>query len=139
LQSVAVDVDVDDESGRAIVLGYTCEKNCKPEGQLWLLEDGEQVWQTSIGLHPLLLLRPYAVRWSPARYFVVASGDLEGAGTAFLIRAYAPFEPEPLWTFSRKSLGNFNLALTLAIGAYGEVYAGGYAANSFPAFAIIYG
>jgi hypothetical protein len=44
-----------------------------------------------------------------------------------------------LWTFTRKDLQVLHFALALAIGNYGEVYAGGLGANGYPAVAFIAG
>ena len=52
---------------------------------------------------------------------------------------FAPGNPEPLWTYSPKDANLLGVALTLAVGTYGEVYAGGWGADGYPAFAIIFG
>ena len=101
--------------------------------------EGKQTWETSMGLHAIEAFAPHTVRWSPAGYVVVASGGTKGDDAAFLIRAYAPGDSEPLWTYSRTDPNLLNLARTLAIGLFGQVYCGGFGANGFPAFAIVFG
>ena len=138
-QSAATDVDVD-PSGRVMITGYICNDVCMPEGTLWLLdEDGMLTWSAGIGLHQVKTLAPHAVRWHPQGYAVVASGGVKGVDSAFLIRAYEPFNFTPLWTYTRKDPNLFNIAWTVAVGAFGEVYAGGIGANGYPAVAYVGG
>jgi len=139
LQSFATDVDVD-AAGRAMIVGYLCDEVCIPEGRAWMLDaEGTEAWETSTGLHAAEAFAPNAVRWTPAGDSVITSGGLKGDETAFLVRAYAPFNSEPLWTYSRKDPDLLNLALTVAIGTFGEIYCGGFGANGYPAFAIVFG
>jgi hypothetical protein len=79
------------------------------------------------------------VRSSPAGYVVIASGGLKESDSAFTIQAFAPGESEPLWVYSREDADLLHLALSLAIGPFGEVYAGGFGANGYPAVAYIFG
>jgi len=138
-QSAATDVDVD-ALGRAIVAGYICNDVCEPEGTLWLLDkDGNLAWSAGVGLHPVKTFAPNTVRWHPQGYAVVASGGVKGSDAAFLVRAYDPFNFAPLWTYTRKDPNLLNFALTVAVGAFGEVYAGGFGANGFPAVAYVGG
>ena len=78
--------------------------------------------------------------WSPAGYAVVATGGPQGNETAFTVRAFAPSQQAAaLWTFTRKDVQVLHLALALAVGNYGEIYAGGLGANGYPAVAYIAG
>lgn len=138
-QSVASDVDIDAE-GRIMIVGHICEETCEPEGQLWTLDaKGDPLGSASLGLHAIEAFAPHAVRSSPAGYVVVASGGLKGNDSAFTIQAFAPGGGGPLWVYSRKDADLLHLALSLAIGPFGEVYAGGFGANGYPAVAYIFG
>jgi hypothetical protein len=63
---------------------------------------------------------------------VVATGGGAGDEAAFTVRAFAPSQEEALWTFTHSDLQVLQVALALAIGNYGEVYAGGLGANGYP-------
>jgi len=138
-QSVASDVDIDSEN-RIMIVGHICDETCEPEGKLWNLDaKGNPVGSTSLGLHAIEAFAPHAVRSSPAGYAVIASGGLKGNDSAFTIQAFGPGASEPLWVYSRKDADLLHLALSLAIGPFGEVYAGGFGANGYPAVAYIFG
>jgi len=139
LQSGAQAVDVDDE-GRLVIGGYTCDDDCKPLGDLRIYDgQGTLVWQTSLGPFSTKSFAVQDLSWSPAGYAVVATGGGAGNEVAFTVRAFASSQVEALWTFTRKDLQVLHLALALAIGNYGEVYAGGLGANGYPAVAFIAG
>ncbi|HFE45370.1 MAG TPA: hypothetical protein ENJ18_07715 [Nannocystis exedens] len=139
-QSFATDVDVSAD-GRAVISGYLCNDNCQ-ESEAYLQvfdEDGNLSWETSTGFHAIPTFATHVVRWSPANYIVIASNGTLGLETSFFLRAYAPGDSEPVWTYSREDLNVFNLAKSLAIGTFGEVYAGGSGENGFPVFVIVQG
>ena len=140
-QSFATAVAVDTISGRVTIAGYICnDDKCTPDSKLWEVDsEGTQVSETSLGLHEIPLFAPHDVVWSPANYVIVASGGVLGENTAFVVRGYELGNDEPLWTYSRKDVDVINVALTVAAGAFGEVYAGGWGADGYPAFAIIFG
>jgi hypothetical protein len=139
LQSGAQAVDVDDQ-GRLVIGGYTCDDACKPLGDLRIYDGQETlVWQTSLGPFPTKSFAVQDLAWSPAGYAVVATGGGAGNEAAFTVRAFAPSQVEALWTFTRKDLQVLHLALALALGHHGEVYAGGLGANGYPAIAFIAG
>jgi len=139
-QSVASDVDVNAEGTWAMIVGHTCEDVCVPEGQIRTVNaQGETGWSKSLGLYPAEAFAPHAVRSSPAGYWVVASGGLKGNESAFTIQAFAPGQDDPLWVYARKDPDLFHMALTVAIGPFGEVYAGGLGALGYPAVAYIFG
>ncbi|MCA9662385.1 MAG: hypothetical protein KC486_28855 [Myxococcales bacterium] len=136
-QAVASDVAID-EQGRVLVVGYLCGDVCEPDGMLWVrTPEGEPIWSSPLGSYPVEALTPQAVRWSPAGYVVVASGGEIGNESAFTIRALAP--SDTLWTYTHSEPGLLNLALALAIGPFGEVYAAGLGGNAYPAVAYIAG
>lgn len=138
-QSGAQAVDAD-EDGRLVIAGYTCDDLCQPEGDLRIYGTRDELaWQTSLGTFPTKQLGTRDLAWSPAGYAVVATGGMKGNETAFTVRAFAPSQIEPVWTFARKDAQVLHLALALAIGSYGEVYAGGLGANGYPAVAYIGG
>ncbi|MFY0531676.1 hypothetical protein [Nannocystis pusilla] len=113
-----------DDAGRLIIGGYTCDDACQPEGDLRIFDAGEISWSLSLGTFPTKQFAVQDVVWSPAGYAIVATGGLKGNETAFTVRAYAPDNAEPLWTFIRQDSQVLHVALALVLGAYGEVYAG---------------
>lgn len=138
-QSGAQAVDVDEE-GRLVVAGYTCDDNCLPEGDLRIYDAANKLeWQVSLGAFQSKDLATKDLAWSPAGYAVVATGGLKGTEGAFTVRAFGQSQVPPLWTFTHKDIQALDLALALAIGHYGEVYAGGMGVNGYPAVAYIGG
>ena len=138
-QSGAQAVAIDDQ-GRLVLAGYTCDDVCKPEGDLRIYDtQGDLASQVSLGLFPNPQFGAQDLAWSPAGYAVVATGGLVGNEAAFTVRAFVPAKVEPAWTFTREDNQLIHLALALAIGPFGEVYAGGLGANGFPAVAYIAG
>lgn len=138
-QSAAQAVAVDHQD-RLIVAGYTCDDACQPEGDLRSYDlQGELASQVSLGLFPNKQFAAQDLAWSPAGYAVVATGGMKGNEAAFTVRAFSPAKVAPVWTFTREDDQLLHLALALAIGPYGEVYAGGLGANGFPAVAYIGG
>lgn len=139
LQSGAQAIAVDDKQ-RLVIAGYTCDDVCAPVGDLRILDERDTlVWQASLGSFPTKQFAVQDLAWSPAGYAVVATGGLKGNESAFTVRAYSTAQEEALWTFTRKDLQVLHFALALAIGGYGEIYAGGYGANGYPAIAYIAG
>lgn len=139
VQSGAQAVDVD-EQGRVVVAGYTCDDVCAPEGELRMYDaDDTLIWQVSLGAFQSKTFAVKDVAWSPAGYAVVATGGLKGAEGAFTVQAFAQKQVPPLWAYTHKDIMALDLALALAIGRYGEVYAGGVGVNSYPAVAYIGG
>jgi ABC-type sulfate transport system permease component len=76
------------------------------------------------------------VLWHPAHYALVANG---ADSDTFLVRAVDPYSEVVLWTFTRSGMNGLQLAFALALGEYGQVYAAGFGAGSFPAIAYIAG
>jgi hypothetical protein len=74
----------------------------------------------------------------PRRVRVVASGGVKGHEDAFTVRAFATSQVEALWTFTREDLQALHFALRLAIGPFGQIYAGGFG-EGYPAVAYIHG
>ena len=138
-QSGASAVTVDGD-GNYVTAGYICGPTCDPSAELWTLvpEDG-LVWRTPLGQLPTKAFGPHDVAWSSAGYAIVALGGTVGDEKAFSVRAFVPYTFEPLWTFSHKEGGYFQMAFALAVGAYGQVYAGGFGAGGYPAVAYIAG
>lgn len=138
-QSGAQAVDTDDE-GNLILAAYTCDDDCKPTADLRIYDEGDTLkWQASLGTFPTKQFAAQDLVWSPAGYFVVATGGLKGDEAAFTVRAFSPSQEQALWTYTHSDLQVLQVALALAIGNYGEVFAGGFGANGFPAFASIWG
>lgn len=134
-QAVAVD-----SLGRLFIAGYTCDDICQPEGELRLYDtERDLAWRASLGLFPTKQFGVQDLAWSPAGYAVVATGGMKGDEAAFTVRAFEPLKIEPRWTFAQKDGQVLHMALALAIGHYGEVYAGGLGANGYPAVAYIAG
>lgn len=138
VQSGAQAADVDDD-GRLVIGGYTCDDACQPIGDLRIYDGDTLTRQVSLGHFPTKQFAVQDVAWSPAGYAVVATGGVQGNEAAFTVRAYNSSQVEALWTFTRKDLQVLHFAFALAIGNYGEVYAGGFGANGYPAVAFIAG
>ena len=138
-QSGAQAVDVDGEN-RLVVAGYTCDDACQPEGDLRIYDSVSDLkWQVSLGAFKSKELVTKDLAWSPAGYAVVATGGLKDAESLFTVRAFGESQVAPLWTFTHKDINQLNVALALAIGQYGEVYAGGSGEDGFPVVAFIGG
>jgi len=138
-QSGAQAVAVDDE-GRLVVAGYTCDDDkCVPEADLRIY-DAKNIlkWQVPLGAFENKDLATRDLAWSPAGYAVVATGGLPGNESAFTVRAFGEAQVGHLWSFEHKDIMALDQAAALAIGRYGEVYAGG-AMNGYPAVAFIGG
>ena len=74
-----------------------------------------------------------------AGYAVVALAKQQGQSTVFKVQAFAPNIYEPLWTFTPGDKQGIQIAFAVAVGPFGEVYAGGIGATNHPAFAVIGG
>ena len=139
VQSRALALDIDGE-GRYHVAGYTCDDDCKPDGEVRVYESGGDLTaQVQLGALGSLWLGPHDIAWSPAGYAVVALGAQVGQEFVFQVRAIAADKPGPLWTFTPKDTQGPQLGLTVTTGPYGEVYAGGFGHDNRPAFAVIGG
>ncbi len=138
LQSRALGLAVDLD-GNYHLAGYTCLDFCTPEGDYRVYAPGgELLSQTSFALGSAWF-GPHAIAWNPAGYAVIAMGEMQGPLSVFKVQAFAPDVPLPLWTFRPNDKQEAQLALALAVGPYGEIYAGGLGSESHPAFAVIGG
>ncbi|HRI09193.1 MAG TPA: hypothetical protein PKW35_15330, partial [Nannocystaceae bacterium] len=139
VQSGAKALVIDDQ-GRYITADFMCGDACSPVATLRVHDPkGGPGWYAPIGEMKSLSYGPHDLAWSPAGYAVVASGGAKGDESTFWVRAFLPGSDTPLWTFSRKDNQLFHMAFSVAIGAVGEVYAGGLGANNYPAVAYIAG
>ncbi len=139
VQTRALALDIDDE-GRYHLAGYTCTDVCEPVGEVRIYAPGGKlVDHTSIGPLGSAWFGPHDIAWSPAGYAVVALGELQGQTFVFKVQAFAQGVPLPLWTFLPNDKQGLQLAVAVAVGPYGEVYAGGIGAADHPAFARIGG
>ena len=140
VQTRALALDVDDQ-GRYLLAGYTCFDACEPVGEVRVYAPGGKLVAPTSSLGPLgsAWFGPHDIAWSPAGYAIVALGELQGPAFVFKVQAVAPGAPLPLWTFLPNTKQGLQLALAVAVGPYGEVYAGGIAADDHPAFARIGG
>jgi hypothetical protein len=140
LQSGATTVAVDDQ-GRYWTGGYVCGDPCeKPMMELRAYNPGGSLfWKTQIASVTNKNWGPHDLVWSPAGYAVIALGGTMGGEFAFSVRAYSTAQLDPLWTYSRKDNQYIQMAYALAVGLFGEVYAGGFAMNGYPAVAYIAG
>ncbi len=139
VQSRIVAVDVDDQ-GRYHTVGYTCLDVCEPEGEVRVYSpSGELESQVSMGPLGSAWFGPHDIAWSPAGYAVVALAEQQGQSIVFKVQAFAPNTYEPLWTFTPSDKQGIQIALAVAVGPLGEVYAGGIGATNHPAFAVIGG
>lgn len=138
VQSRGLALDVDDQ-GRYHIAGYTCDDDCEPDGEVRVYEPGGAlVAQIQLGPLGSLWLGPHDIAWSPAGYAVVAFGEMQAQDSVFKVEAVAPGKPAPLWTYYPQNQQGQQLGLAVAIGPFGEVYAGGVSDNR-PAFVVIGG
>ena len=128
------------DEGRYHLAGYTCADTCEPVGEVWVYEPGTKLVDY-IHLGPLgsPWFGPHDIAWSPAGYAVVTVGELQGQALVFRVDAVAPGVALPLWSFVPKDTQGPQIAVAVAVGPYGEVYAGGISAADHPAFARIGG
>ncbi len=139
VQSRILAADVDDQ-GRYHTVGYTCLDTCEPEGDVRIYSpDGALASQVSMGPLGSAWFGPHDIAWSPAGYAVVAFAELQGQAVVFKVQAFAPNTYEPLWTFTPSNKQGAQIAFAVAIGLFGEVFAGGIGATNHPAFAVIGG
>ncbi len=137
VQTRALALDVDDQ-GRYLLAGTTCFDACEPVGEVRVYgPGGKLVAHTSLGPLGSAWFGPHDIAWSPAGHAVVALGELQDQDLVFKVQAVVPGVPLPLWTFLPNNKQGLQLALAVAIGPYGEVYAGGIGAADHPAFARI--
>jgi hypothetical protein len=123
-----------DDSGRYITAGYFCGDECDPVALLRVHDPkGGADWFVSIGELKSLAYGPHDIAWSPAGYVVVAMGGDKDNETAFSVLALRPGLVTPLWTYSREDNDAFHMARAVAVGAFGEVYAGGLGKSHYPA------
>ena len=84
-------------------------------------------------------LAPSGVRWHPADYVVVANGGTLKEEDTFMLSAFAVGKYEPLWTFAKGAVIEEHYPLTLTVGPYGEICAGGIGDGLFPVLACVGG
>jgi hypothetical protein len=138
-QSRIVAVDMDHQ-GRLHTVGYTCLDVCEPEGEVRVYSpSGELESQVSMGPLGSAWFGPHDIAWSPAGHAVIALAGQQGQSIVFKVQAFAPNTYEPLWTFTPSDKQGVQIALAVAVGPFGEVYAGGIGATNHPAFAVIGG
>jgi hypothetical protein len=138
VQTRALALDVD-EQGRYFLAGYTCFDTCEPVGEVRVYAPGGTLVAPTASLGPLgsAWFGPHDIAWSPAGYAVVAMGGQDGQTVVFKVQAVAPGVALPLWTFIPNDKLGPQMALAVAVGPYGEVYAGGIGAADQAAFARI--
>ncbi len=138
VQTRALALDLDAE-GLYHLAGYSCEDVCDPVGEVRVHASGGALLdRSSLGPLGSLWFGPHDIAWSPAGYAVVALGEQQGQLSVFKVQAFAPGDPVPLWTFLPNDKQGTQLALAVAVGPAGEVYAGGVG-DGHPAFARIGG
>ncbi|MCY0992719.1 hypothetical protein OV203_36605 [Nannocystis sp. ILAH1] len=125
-----------DPGGRAISAGYACGDQCEHLAELRMFTaSSDQVWQRS--LDPLLA-DPRALAWHPAGYVVfVAARDGQQGSTSFFAEAWFPLQAAPVWSYAHQDALAIHTPTSLAIGPYGQIYAGGTTAGGYPAVAVI--
>jgi hypothetical protein len=122
--------------GRYYLAGTTCADICVPEGEVRIYSPGG-VLDDQIPLGPLGSdqFGPHDIAWSPAGHVVVARGALQDQTSLFMVQAFKLHDAGALWTYIAAGKPGVQLALAVAVGPFGEVYAGGLG----PAFAIVGG
>ena len=71
--------------------------------------------------------------------YVVALGAKQGQSLVFKVQAWAPNVFVPKWTFLPIDQQGPQRALAVAVGPFGEVYAGGISEGTHPVFVVIGG
>lgn len=125
-----------DNTGRTITGGYFCGDQCDSRGELRMFSaNGGQVWLRS--LHPSVSA-PRAIAWHPAGYLVfVSARATEQDSTSFFSEAWVPLQAEASWSYDHQDAQGLHIATAVAIGPYGQIYAGGRTAGGYPAVAIV--
>ena len=138
VQTRALALDLD-EQGRYIIASDTCFGICEPVGEVRFYAPGGTLVAPTISLGPLgsAWFGPHDIAWSPAGYAVVAMGAQQGQSVMFKVQAVAPGVALPLWTYIPINKLGLHLALAVAVGLFGEVYAGGIGDDDHPSFARI--
>jgi hypothetical protein len=136
-QSRALAIDLDEE-GHYLLAGYSCDDTCEPDGEVRIhLPGGALEWQASLGPLGTSTAGPHDIAWSPAGYLVVALAQPDGQTLRFNVQAFSPASEEPLWSYVPAEMQGLQIAVALAVGAFGEIYAGGI--GDGPAVAVIPG
>jgi len=138
VQTRALALDLDDQ-GRYLLAGYTCFDTCEPVGEVRVYAPGGKLAAPTLSLGPLgsAWFGPHDIAWSPAGYAVVAMGGQDNQTVVFKVQAVTPGVALPLWTFIPNDKKGPQIALAVAVGPYGEVYAGGIGGADQAAFARI--
>lgn len=125
-----------DAGGRAMTGGYSCGDQCEQLSELRLFDaNSDQVWRRS--LDPLLAA-PRALAWHPAGYVVfVAARDGAQNSTSFFAQAWFPLKAQSIWSYDHQDALAVHTPTALAVGPYGQIYAGGTTAGGYPAVAFI--
>ena len=135
VQTRALALDLDDQ-GRYLLAGYTCFDTCEPVGEVRVYAPGGKlVTHNSLGPLGSASFGPHGIAWSPAGYAVVAMGGQDNQTVVFKVQAVIPGVALPPWTFIPNDKKGPQMALAVAVGPYGEVYAGGIGAADQAAFA----
>jgi len=137
VQTRALALDLDDQ-GRYVLAGSTCFDTCEPVGEVRVYAPGGKlVTHNSLGPLGSASFGPHGIAWSPAGYAVVAMGGQDNQTVVFKVQAVIPGVALPPWTFIPNDKKGPQMALAVAVGPYGEVYAGGIGAADQAAFARI--
>ncbi len=137
VQTRALALDLD-EQGRYVLGGYNCFDTCEPVGEVRVYAPGGAlVKYNSLGPLGSAWFGPHDIAWSPAGYAVVAMGGQDEQAVVFKVQAVTPGVALPLWTFIPNDKKGPQIALAVAVGPYGEVYAGGIGGADQAAFARI--
>ena len=136
-QSTGTSITIDDK-GRYITGGTRCGLMCDPTAELRrFAPGGKQQWQ--LDLAPPLTA-PRRLAWSPAGYVVLVSSVMKDQWTAdYYVQAWKPGQYPALWSYEKNVAPPIHIALTVAIGAFGQIYTGGIGSNNFPAVAFLHG
>jgi len=137
VQTRALALDLDDQ-GRYVLAGSNCFDACEPVGEVRVhAPGGKLVTHNSLGPLGSASFGPHGIAWSPAGYAVVAMGGQDNQTVVFKVQAVIPGVALPPWTFIPNDKKGPQMALAVAVGPYGEVYAGGTGGADQAAFARI--
>jgi hypothetical protein len=128
-----------DDQGRYHTVGYTCLDVCEPEGEVRVYAPGGEL-ESQVPMGPLgsAWFGPHDIAWSPAGYAVVALARSRASPPCSRCRRSRQRLRAAVDLHADRQAGASS-ALAVAVGPFGEVYAGGIGATNHPAFAVIGG
>jgi len=125
-----------DNKDRVITGGYACNEPCDAVAELRMFSPaGTQLWRRALDSS---VSTPRAMTSHPSEYAIFLSArDKQANVTSFFAEAWFPLEAKPVWTYEHQDGVSIQAATAVALGPYGQIYAGGVTTGGYPALAII--